>query len=216
MKHKFLLSLIAFMAVVTLVPAACFVPTPNENGESYTFELSEASEKGLLEYRASGEGSINRVTLTLTSKTEDDLEIQVLPGTIFEPMSASVQQMVVTTSRSILVPSYETVGPVSIDAACASMELEVPGEADSLGLSSASVSSDLTKLLNLAEFESETFRVKQFAIWTITDNPERGDYMGIAMGGAAFGTGPTEEEMGRIRLLFEEAGIPIDRYQALQ
>lgn len=215
MKHEFLWSLIGVMAVVTLLPAQC-VPPPNGNGESHTIELSEASEEDLLEYRARGEGSINRVTLTLTSKTEDDLNVQVLLGTIFEPRSASVQEMVVTTSRSILLLSYETVGPVSIDAACASMESEVPGEADSLTLSSASISTDLTKLLRLPEFQSETFRVKQFAIWTITDNPERGDYIGITTGGSILGTGPTEEEMGRIRLLFEKAGIPIDRYQALQ
>jgi hypothetical protein len=184
--------------------------------EAVEIELSEAAHRHLLEYSASGVGSIDRISLRLTSKSEDDLNVQVLPGTMFEPTSASVQNMVVTSSRSILLPSYETVGPIDIKVACANMELEAPGEDHNLTLRSGVTSSDLIKILGLSEFQSETTRVKQFAIWTITDNPERGKYMRIATGASIFGKGPTDEEMGKIRLLFEKAGISTARYQALR
>jgi hypothetical protein len=72
---------------------------------------------------------------------------------------------------------------------------------------------DLLKLLGLSDFQDETFRVQQFAIWTITDNPARDGYVGL--GRFVYGTGPEDEEIERIRILFERAGISIDKYRAL-
>jgi len=77
------------------------------------------------------------------------------------------------------------------------------------------VSGDLVKLLYLPDFHEETSRVQQFAIWTITDNPERDGYMGIATGFQIFGTDPSDDEIDRIRVLFEKAGILTDKYKAL-
>jgi len=71
---------------------------------------------------------------------------------------------------------------LNIDAACASMELTAPSESDNLTLSIETPPEDLNKLLYLSDFRSETYRVQQFAIWTITDNPERDGYVGIATG----------------------------------
>jgi hypothetical protein len=65
----------------------------------------------------------------------------------------------------------------------------------------------------LPEFYTETYRVQQFAIWTITDNPARGEYIGIGTFG--LGTRPSDEEMNEIRYLFETAGIATGQYQAL-
>jgi len=55
--------------------------------------------------------------------------------------------------------------------------------------------------------------VKKLAIWTITDNPERDECVGIGYWG--IGTGPSDEEIERIRILFIKAGITISRYKAL-
>ena len=74
---------------------------------------------------------------------------------------------------------------------------------------------DLIKLLNLTEFHEETFRVRQFAIWTITDNPERDGYIGIATSFQVFGTDPSDEEIDKIRNLFIDAGISVSKYKAL-
>jgi len=96
--------------------------------------------------------------------------------------------------------------------ACANMRLGEPDEEDSFTVSLEGTPEDLVKLLNLIEFQIETFRIKQFAIWTITDNPTRNGYVGLGYFG--MGSGPQDEEMDRIRTLFELAGIDTSKYQA--
>lgn len=176
-------------------------------------ELIDAKSRGLIEVNVSGEDSIDRIQMSLSSKSDDTLEIAILPGTIFVPRVASIQSMVVIVEKVLLLYPYETVGPINIGAACASMQLDVPSESDSLSLSMTPAPEDLMKLLELSDFHEETFRVRQFAIWTITDNPGRNEYVGIGYFG--MGTGPNNEEIGRIRSLFDKAGIRIDKYKAL-
>ena len=177
-------------------------------------ELIEAQSKGLIEVSACGTGSINRIQMSLTSNSDDVLEVAILPGTIFTSSAASVQSMVVITEKVLpLLYPDETIGPVNVDAACANMELDAPEESNTLALSTEVPPEDLVKLLYLPDFHEETSRVQQFAIWTITDNPERGGYMGIGYFG--MGSGPSDEEMEKIRVLFEKAGISTDKYKAL-
>ncbi len=178
-------------------------------------ELIEAQSMGLIGVSARGTGSINRIQMSLTSNSDDVLEVAILPGTIFISSAAGVQSMVVVAEKLVLLDPYEAVESVNIDAACANMELDAPEESNSLVLSTTPASGDLVLLLNLPEFHDETLRVQQFAVWTITDNPGRGGYMGIATGFAIFGTGPRDEEIERIRVLFGKAGISTDKYQAL-
>ena len=177
-------------------------------------DLIEAVEGGLVEVRAAGTGSINRIELRLTSNTEDNLEVTILPGMIFTSSAVGIQSMVVIEERIVLLDSYEVTNPLDVDAACANMELDAPEESNSLLLSMTAPPADLMKLLNTPDFYAESTRVRQFAIWTITDNPERDGYMGIATGFQVFGTGPSDEEMAKIQLLFENAGIDIANYKA--
>ena len=101
----------------------------------------------------------------------------------------------------------------SVSVACANMELDAPGENDALVMSSIPAQGDLVALLGLSRFGDETFRVQQFAIWTITDNPSRDGYVGL--GSFGFGSGPSDEEILTIRVLFEAAGISTEKYRAL-
>lgn len=170
---------------------------------------------GLVNIDATGTGSINRIRMSITSNSDDNLEVTILPGTIFTSSAAGVQSMVVITEKLVLLSSYEITEPFNVDAACANMELDAPEESNSLVLSTVAAPADLIKLLNLPDFHQETYRVQQFAIWTVTDNPERGGYVGIVTGFGIFGTGPNDEEIEKIRLLFEKVDIPIDKYKAL-
>jgi hypothetical protein len=179
-------------------------------------ELIEAKRMGLIEVNATGTGSINRIQISLTSNSDDILEITILPGTIFTSPAAGIQSMVVVAQEMVKrVFPHQTIEPFDVAAACASMELDAPEASNSLTLSTEAPPEDLIKLLGLPDFYEEDFRVRQFAIWTITDNPERDGYMGIATGFAIFGTGPSDEEMEKIRALFIDAGIATDKYKAL-
>jgi hypothetical protein len=150
----------------------------------------------------------------LKSTSDNPIEIIILPGTIFETQSAGVQNMVVIEQRIVSLKYRGNVSSRSVPVACASMELDQPDANDAFIISSIPAPEDLTKLLILLDFHNETFRVQQFAIWTITDNPPRDEYVGL--GSFGFGSGPKDEEMLKIRTLFEEAGISTDKYQALQ
>jgi hypothetical protein len=178
-------------------------------------ELIEAKNMGLIYVSATGTGSINRIQLSLTSNSDDVLEVAILPRTIFTSSAGGIQSMVVITEKLVLLVSHETTDPFNVDAACANMELDAPEESNSLALSTVPGPEDLIKLLNLPGLHEETFRVQQFAIWTITDDPERDGYIGIVTGFGIFGTGPSDEEIEKIRVLFIEAGIQISKYKAL-
>jgi hypothetical protein len=175
--------------------------------------LGEAEAMDLVETTASGSG-ITSITLQLQSTSTAPLNVLVLPGTIFEAQSADVQDMVVTEAREVLLSSYGSSEVLSISAACANMHLDAPESSDTFTIRRTSTSEDLLKLLSVPDFLDETLRVQQFAIWTVTENPNcRANYRGLGTWG--FGSGPSEEEMDRIETLFEEAEISTDKYPAL-
>ncbi|HLE75565.1 MAG TPA: hypothetical protein VI864_05925 [Candidatus Bathyarchaeia archaeon] len=188
-------------------------PTPQPTPTPTPVELGEAVTSGLVEATISGDG-LQRINITLRSTSDSPLEVTILPGTMFETQSAGIQSMVVREERVLSLKSRDSVLSRSVPVACATMELDQPDEKDPFTISTIPAPEDLVKLLNLPDFRNETFRVQQFAIWTITDNPPRDGYVGI--GSFGFGSGPDDEEMQKIRALFEKAGIPADKYQALQ
>ena len=177
------------------------------------WKLVAAQNEGLIEVSAYGADSLQSIKLDITSSSDDPLNVAILAGTIFGAQSASVQSMVVRVGKVVLVEPNETVMNIGLYAACANMRLSMPDEDDVLVVGAESAPEDLVKLLDLPDFHNEAFRVQQFAIWTITDNPTRGGYVGLGYFG--FGSGPDDEEMGKIRVLFEKAGIETDKYQAL-
>jgi hypothetical protein len=69
---------------------------------------------------------------------------------------------------------------------------------------------ELSKLLGLPEFMDSLFRLQQFSIWVITDNPPRGGFMGL--GSADQGSPPSADELVQIRQWFETAGIAVENY----
>ncbi len=200
-------------ARATRAPPTRRIPTPTFASTPMAVELGEAEARGLVQVDVSGDG-LTRIQIALESISTDPLEVTIIPGTIFEAQSAGTQNMVVRERRVALLSSRGSREILTVLAACANMRLGVPDEKDKLTIRRTPTSEDLIKLLNLPDFHKEIFRVQQFAIWTITDNPSRNTYVGI--GAFGVGSGPNEEEIGRMRSLFEKAGIPIDKYQALR
>jgi hypothetical protein len=176
-------------------------------------ELGSALAQALAQATITGQG-LERIDLVLESLCDQPLEISIPAGTIFLAQTGGTQNMVVRRPRSVELPTRGSKESLTLSVACASMELDAPEESDHFAVSMDPVPEDLVKLLNLPAFLEEPFRVQQFAIWTITDNPPRGGYVGLGYFGV--GSGPSDEEMQSIRALFQQAGIPTDRYQALQ
>lgn len=161
----------------------------------------------------SGQGvSLQRLNLTITSKVAEPLQLVIDPGIVFRPSAAGTQSMVTVARQQVALAPNES-KTVSLDVACAAMHLDQPGTSDQFGLEAAPTSAALLQLLQAADFASQTFRVQQFAIWTITDNPTRDGYVGLGTFG--FGSGPSDSEISTIRQLFVKAGLDPTAYQAL-
>ena len=96
------------------------------------------------------------------------------------------------------------------------MSKKQPGRDDTFSVLPDLAPQDLVALLELAEFAFEPVRVQQFSVWTITDNPARDGYVGITAAFSAEGSGPTGDELARIRELFRLAGLDLTAYHALQ
>ncbi|MCW4030601.1 MAG: hypothetical protein NWE92_13265 [Candidatus Bathyarchaeota archaeon] len=193
----------------TPTPTPSITSTPTTTPTS--IDLQTAITQGIVQATVEGM-NLQQIKLNLKSNTDHALEITIKPGTTFLSQSSGVQNMVSLYSTTIYLDananSYKT-----LSVACLSMNLETPSSQNAFAIGE-STSADLLKLLNLREFQDATFRVKQFAIWTITDNPTRNGYVGLTTGG--IGSGPSDDEMQKIFQLFLAAGINTQNYRALQ
>ena len=180
-------------------------------------DLGEALARGLVQATISGAG-LQSMDVTLESFGEELLdqllEVTIPVGTFFGSQSSGVQDMVVIEPSVFDLEPIDSVSEL-VSVACADMELDAPDNDDDFVVSSESISSDLSALLDLPDFHDEAPRVKQFAIWTITDNPSRDGYVHLTYGDFGGDSGPDYTEMSRIRDLFEAAGISTEKYKAL-
>jgi hypothetical protein len=170
--------------------------------------LLEAITNGWVIASISGHG-LSNIDISLKPQIDFNLELSIEPGTVFEAQSGGVQNMVLRQGTVVVLkPNIEI--SLELEVSCANMELDEPSGTDTFTVREGK-SDDLLKLLNLSEFRFGSGRVQQFAIWTITDNPSRNSFTGIA-DQYGIGSGPTDDEIERIRELFRIAGINISKY----
>ena len=101
-----------------------------------------------------------------------------------------------------------------LDVACGRMNDDQPGASDSFTVRPKAATGDPKRLLAGAAFGTAAFRLKQFALWTITSNPAKGGYVGI--GSFGFGSGPSAAEFREVRSIFKDAGVDPAKYRALK
>ncbi len=147
----------------------------------------------------------------MTSKVDEPLRVVVNPGTVFDAAAGGVQAMVVTAKEVILLEPGAT-ETATLEVACSEMHKDQPGAKDRFKLVKRSLPKDLTALLALESFPNTDFRVQQFAIWTILEDPARGGF--VRLGSFGVGTGPSTKEIAAIRALFAQAGIDPATYRA--
>jgi hypothetical protein len=156
--------------------------------------------------------NLQQLEITLTSQVDQALQVVIEPATVFRPSAATTQPMTTLAAQAVTLAPREG-KTLTLEVACASMHLDQPGSSDQFGLDATPSSSALVALLKVPDFAGQTFRVRQFAIWTITDNPTRTGYVGL--GSFGIGSGPRDEEIAVIRQLFVKAGLDPAAYLAL-
>lgn len=176
--------------------------------------LRAALKEGWVEISITGNG-LNRIDLKIEPQVDFNLNLEIEAGTIFLSDAASVQNMVVRKQSFVYVTS-ELEADVELEVSCANMTKKQPGKQNTFTVMPDLAPQDLIDLMNLAEFAFEPMRIQQFSVWTVTDNPARDSYVGITASFAAEGSGPTDDELARIKELFMLAGIDVARYGALQ
>jgi hypothetical protein len=188
--------------------------TDDPTGPAQDVELREALADGMVSVSGTGDG-LQRLDVELTSKVDFDLDVSIEVGTQLEPRARGTQLMVVLEAQTVSLAANAT-AEVTLDVACAEMHQEMPTGDDTFRVLDDVPTSDLVRLLETPEFRDFSGRVQQFAVWTITNNPKRNDYVGLTSGFSVFGTGPSNEEIASIRTLFEFAGIDTSKYRALK
>ena len=188
--------------------------TPEPTAEVREVSLAKAISEGLVTAKGSS-SSLQRLGVTITSKTDEPLLVNIPAGTYFLPKRAATQTMVVITGTWVDVPAGEVV-TAGLDVACAQMHDDQPGEtgkSDAFTVRAALAKGDLAKLLKSGAFAEASFRIQQFAIWTITSNPSKSGY--VRLGTSGVGSGPSAAELREIKSMFTDAGIATGQYRAL-
>jgi hypothetical protein len=173
--------------------------------------VAQAYAKNLLLFEVRGSG-LESIQVTLKSTSKKPIEVVIARGTIFQSTNKSVQNMVATEEKTVRLMKKDDTEKLSIDVSCGNMDRSTPGKDDVFTISFASASGDLARLLSNPNFAKASFRIRQFAIWTITDNPRRNGYVGI--GAFGLGNGPDQNELQQIAALFVASRIDPRSYRA--
>ncbi len=180
-------------------------PTP-----ARAVELRKAVAAGQVAVAGKGDG-LERLEITVTSRADEPLRVVVNPGTIFDARASGTQAMVVISKEVIAVEPGAS-EKATLEVACSEMHKDQPGSDDTFRLVRRALPDDLVKLLAQEGFPDEDFRIQQFAVWTILDDPARNGF--VRLGTSGVGTGPSSKEIAAIRALFAEAGIDAKDYRA--
>lgn len=176
-------------------------------------DLMQAIEMGLLTANVRGV-SLESIEVEVSLKVDEQIELSILPGTTFLAPSPDLQTMVVRSEVFVFLEKKDEAS-LEVSVACANMRLKAPTGGEDYIVKIEPPAEELRKLMGLPEFQDASFRLQQFAIWTITDHPARGDYVGLTSGDGSGGA-PNSSEMKTIADWFQAAGISLDNYPALR
>jgi hypothetical protein len=194
----------------TTEPGKTTEPSPNARA----VELRQALLDGSVSISGTGDG-LQSLDIELTSQVDYDLDVSIDVGTQLEPSARGTQRMVVVKAQTVSVGAGERAS-ATLDVACMEMHQDQPTADDTFRVLDDPATADLYRLLATPDFTDLSGRVQQFAVWTITNNPKRNDFVGLRSGFDVFGSGPDDDEIAAIREIFETAGIDTSKYRALK
>ncbi|MCS7240461.1 MAG: hypothetical protein NZ651_04375 [Candidatus Bipolaricaulota bacterium] len=258
--------------ILSLVSVVGFVLLGSPQEAPYLeVELVEAVAQGQVRCTVIAQGTLAHVTLRLYNPGPQALRVLIIPGTLFVPPDPVYQIMgVIEVVAAVLRPGEER--EVLVPTACFEMDRRGPTEGMILTIARSSDAEQLTRLIHSPTFQQASFRVRQFAIWTLLARPASPeDYVGLGLGQEfvealedlgvpvellvyfyfmpesvyelseediemlafvftlagipvesaddlyrLFSTGgPTKGELAQVRQIFQEAGLPLEDFPAL-
>lgn len=189
----------------TLRPTARPSLTPTVEIEAR--HLVDLLDEELITLAVSGVG-ISSVLVNLQSNADETLRVLIPAGTYFVAAASSSQNMVVRHSVTQLIEARQQVS-FQVDAACANIHLDEPGESDVFSVQRASSQEELTSLMQVLDSAWNLYDVEQAAVWIVTDNANYDD-LGILVSGYGFGSRTIDaNDAARAMMLVELAGIDI-------
>lgn len=185
--------------VLVLVMLLGLVLLGEAHGEAHVeeVELVEAMACGRVRCVATAGGDLTYATLRLYNPGRQALRVLILPGTLLVPDNPAYQSMgVIDVVAVVLQPGEER--DVVVPTACFDMALKQPDEGMALAVIRSEDAELVARLARSPTFQRASFRVQQFAIWTLLTRPTSiEDYHGIGLG------------RGFVEAL-EEMGLPVE------
>ena len=168
-------------------------------------------QEGMINTSIRGAG-LQKMEISLESNLDFSIMVTIVPSTMFTTTSPTVQTMVARELREIILEPHVEIS-LELEVACANMTLDAPEPENLFNAAYPPTIPNLSKLVASKSYlEQESFRVQQFAVWIITDNPTRDNF--VRLGSAVQAFGPSQDEINQIKQLFVEAGISTDEYLA--
>ena len=168
------------MVLIAVLFGTVFLGQCQDGPSQVDVDLTEAVANGQVGCSVVAERDLTHVVLHLRNLGTRALRIHILPGMVFAPADPGYQRMGVTeTVVVVLSPREER--KVRVATACLDMDCDEPEEGMPLTLIPGVV--PVARLANSPTFQQASFRVRQFAIWTVLSRPASVDeYPGLGLG----------------------------------
>ncbi|MEN3009451.1 MAG: hypothetical protein ABDI20_00450, partial [Candidatus Bipolaricaulaceae bacterium] len=169
--------------ILSLASAIGFVLSGSSQEDPHLeVELVEAMAQGRVRCTVIAHETLAHVTLRLHNPGTRALRILILPGTVFVPADPAYQKMgVIEVVAVVLRPGEER--EVVVPTACLEMHRHGPTEGMTLAVARDSEAEWVARLTRSPTFQRASFRVRQFAIWTLLARPASiEDYVGLGLG----------------------------------
>lgn len=197
----------AALPTATAVLAVVTATSPGE-AAAPPIPLADAQADGAIQFSGRGAGLIH-LNATFVNTLDRPLRVLVPAGTLLAPESSKTQLMLVRFDTTVELAPRATV-EADLPVACAEMHKYAPGPDDLFSFDPRfKPHADMHRLLAAPTFAEINTGLQQLAIWTITDNPcNPTDYtLFSSVSGAQL-----TPDVNEVRALFENAGIPLDKY----
>ena len=173
-------------------------------------DIVDLLNEGKIEIQAQGSG-ISEVSVSIRKLVPHNLTVLIPVGSFFVSSNRSVQNMVTTAERKVQLTSDDWRN-VTVSAACANIQRDIPGSDDTFTVRRSPQQAELVRLMPVLEEAQVDSATRQAAVWIITDNATYSD-LGILVSGH-FGTGSrriNEQKAAHAMKIIDEAGINIKR-----